>query len=79
MPESRRQNERLIGVFVIGVIVLNYPILSLFSKIRLLFGVPVLYLYLFLIWALFILGVAVTVERSPTPSLLSELKNSEEQ
>jgi hypothetical protein len=65
MPESKRQNERLIVVFIVGVIALNYPLLSLFSKIQLLFGVPVLYLYLFFLWSLFIIGVAITVERSP--------------
>ena len=65
MPESKRQNERLIVVFIVGVIALNYPLLSLFSKIQLLFGVPVLHLYLFFLWSLFIIGVAITVERSP--------------
>lgn len=63
MPEAKRQNERLIGILIIGVIVLNYPLLSLFSKVKLVFGVPVLYLYIFAVWSLFIGCVALVLEK----------------
>jgi len=65
MLVSKQQNERLIVLFILGVIAMNYPLLSLFSKIELLIGVPVLYLYLFSLWFLFIAGVAITSERIP--------------
>lgn len=64
MPEAKRRNERLIVLPLVGVIALNYPLLSLFSRVKLLCGVPVLYLYLFAVWLLFILGVAVLLEKS---------------
>lgn len=67
MPEAKRRNERLIVLPLVGVIALNYPLLSLFSRVKLLFGVPVLYLYLFAVWLLFILGVAVLLEKSAPP------------
>ncbi len=54
MSVSKRQGERLIGLLLIGLIAINYPILALFSKTVLWFGIPALYLYLFVFWALFI-------------------------
>ncbi len=69
MPESKRQNERLTGMLIVGVVALNYPILSLFSKSKLIFGIPVLYLYLFLFWAVFIILIAFILEKQPFQSL----------
>jgi hypothetical protein len=69
MPEAKRQKERLVVLPLVGVIALNYPLLSLFSRVQLLFGVPLLYLYLFAVWLLFILCVAVILEKAaPTPA-----------
>jgi hypothetical protein len=73
MPEFKRQNERLIAVLVIGFILLNYPLLSLFSKGKLFFGVPVLYLYLFLVWVCFIGCVAIILEKTKSPSIIANL------
>ena len=69
MPESKRQNERLIVIMIIGVIALNYPLLSLFSKNKLIFGIPVLYLYLFIVWFIFIGCVAVIQEKNNASSV----------
>lgn len=74
MPERKRQNERLIVMLVIGVIALNYPLLALFSKVKLLFGIPVLYLYIFTIWAVFIACVAFILEK---PSSQAKPEKSE--
>ena len=76
MPESKRQNERLIVMPILGIIALNYPLLSLFSQVKLLFGVPVLYLYLFLVWFIFIALIAVIMEKSPTSQGLSRQQKS---
>ena len=67
MPEAKRQKERLIVLPLVGVIALNYPLLSLFSRVKLLFGVPMLYLYLFAVWLLFILCVAAILEKAALP------------
>ena len=72
MPETKRQKERLVALLVVGVIVMNYPVLSLFSKITQCFTIPVLYLYIFICWAVFILCVAIVMELPPSP--LSPLK-----
>jgi hypothetical protein len=76
MPESKQQNERLIVMLIIGVIALNYPLLSLFSKVKLIFGIPVLYLYLFVFWIIFIVCIAVIVEKTKFQPLLTDLLNS---
>lgn len=63
MSVTKRQGERLIGLLLIGLIAINYPILSLFNKAVLWFGIPVLYLYLFVFWLLFIGLTAAVMER----------------
>lgn len=68
MPESRRHNERLIALLVVGLIALNLPLLSLFSKVRLVFGIPVLYLYIFSVWYIFIGCVALILAKPPSPA-----------
>lgn len=70
MPEVKRQNERLIVMLVLGVIALNYPLLSLFSKIKLFFGIPVLYLYIFTVWFVLIVCIALILEKPAVPSLM---------
>jgi hypothetical protein len=51
----------MLGLFAAGVVLLNPPILDLVGGT--LFGWPALYLYLFIVWALLIAGVALISER----------------
>ncbi len=62
MTEEARQRDRLVGLFVLGVAAFNPPLLSLFSGATL-FGWPLLYVYLFAVWAVLIAAIAVVVER----------------
>jgi len=57
-------SQRLVALFVLGALVLGYPLLSLFSAPTLVLGVPLLYLYLFGSWLLIIVAAAVLVECS---------------
>lgn len=59
---AKRKNERLIVLLLAGGLALNYPLLSLASRPALVLGIPVLYLYLFIVWACFIGLVAMIVE-----------------
>lgn len=43
--------QRLVAVFLGGVLLLYSPVISLVDQPRLWLGVPVLYLYLFAVWA----------------------------
>ena len=55
--------QRLVAVFLCGVLLLYSPVISLFDQHRLLFGVPVLYLYLFIVWIVLVAVMAWITER----------------
>lgn len=57
MPRSGRRNERMTFLFVVGLLVFNPPLLLMFDTTDSIFGLPVLYVYLFLSWA-FLVGLA---------------------
>jgi hypothetical protein len=50
--------QRLVAVFLMGMLLLFSPIIALPDRPQLLFGLPVLYLYLFTVWALLIAAMA---------------------
>ena len=63
MKRPGRYGQRLIALFLLGCLLFNYPLLFLFSIERHLFGIPLLYVYIFAAWALLIALTAATVER----------------
>lgn len=63
MYRSRLTTQRLAAVFLLGCLLFNYPLLALFNKAAAVFGIPVLYAYIFLAWLGLILLVATIVER----------------
>jgi hypothetical protein len=64
MPKSSRRGERLVGLFLLGCLLFNYPMLSLFNVRGTLAGIPLPYAYLFAAWALLIALVAVIMDRT---------------
>ncbi len=60
---SSTLSQRLVALFLVGLLLFGYPLLSLFSAPRLVFGVPLLYLYLFGAWLLIIAAAAWLFER----------------
>jgi hypothetical protein len=63
MPKSSRKGQRLVGLFLLGCLLFNYPLLSIFNVRSTVLGIPALYAYLFAAWALLIVLVAAIVER----------------
>jgi hypothetical protein len=63
MPKSSRKGPRLVGLFLLGCLLFNYPMLTLFNVRATVMGVPLLYAYLFAAWALLIALVALIMER----------------
>ena len=59
-----RLGERLGLLFLLGVLLLTFPVLAIFHQARTFAGIPVLYLYLFGVWTAGILAVFVLVRRS---------------
>ncbi len=63
MHRSDITGQRLVAIVLLGCVLFNYPVLSLFSKPNALFGIPLLYFYLFAMWALLIGLMAYVIER----------------
>jgi uncharacterized membrane protein len=57
-----RKAQKLAGLFLLGCLLFNYPLLALFNRHAFVLGLPLLFLYLFAAWALLIvLAFAVVV------------------
>ncbi len=54
MTRDSKINKRLVALFLLGCLLLNFPIISLFNLEILIFGLPLLYVYIFIIWCLII-------------------------
>lgn len=56
------KGQRLVALFLLGCLLFNYPLLNLFAREGEVFGVPLLYVYVFSVWALLITLIALVVE-----------------
>ena len=63
MAKPGRRAERLAGVFLLGCLLFNFPLLALFNVQGSVFGIPMLYAYIFLAWGALIMLVALVMER----------------
>ena len=63
MQAQGRMRERLMALFILGALLLTPPLLVVFNQATRVFGVPTLYVYLFVVWAALIALVALAVER----------------
>jgi len=57
------KGQRLVALFLLGCLLFNYLLFSLFAGAANLMGVPLLYVYIFFAWALLIALMALVVER----------------
>lgn len=55
------QSQRLVALFILGCLLLTYPLISLFNGGGTVFGMPLLYAWLFGAWALLIVLMALAV------------------
>lgn len=58
------RGQRLVALFLLGVLLFNYPLLQLFSRDGLVLGIPLLYCYIFCTWAVLIGLMALVVEQN---------------
>jgi hypothetical protein len=63
MGEIESRGQRMIALCMLGCVLFNFPILALFNVPRTLLGVPVLYAYIFIAWALLIALMAWVAEK----------------
>jgi len=66
MHRSLLLRQRMIGLFLLGVLLLYSPLLSVFDTNAELLGFPVIYVYLFGTWIALIALIAWLVERGRT-------------
>jgi len=52
MTRDSKINKRLVALFLLGCVLLNFPIISLVNLEILIFGLPLLYVYILIIWCL---------------------------
>ena len=63
VPKRGQRGQRLVCIFLLGVVLFNFPLLALFNVGGSVFGIPVLFAYLFLAWAVLILLMYLAIER----------------
>lgn len=63
MTRDNINGRRLVGLFLLGMLLFNFPLLSLFNRPVMVLGIPVLYLYLFVTWSL-IIFLTLIINRS---------------
>jgi len=61
---STMKGPRLVAVFLLGLLLFNYPLLALFNRPTATSGIPLLYVYIFVAWMLLIGLLALVIERS---------------
>ncbi|TMH57704.1 MAG: hypothetical protein E6H55_15085 [Betaproteobacteria bacterium] len=62
MSEFESKGQRFVALCMLGTVLFNYPLLALFNVAGAVFGVPVLYAYIFMAWAALIALMALVAE-----------------
>ncbi len=63
MTMADDKSTKLLFIFFLFLLLLNYPLLTIVDKTQLWFGFPALYFYMFLMWGLMIFGIAQIVKQ----------------
>lgn len=64
MSDFESKSQRFVALCILGILLFNFPILTLFNVPGTLFGVPILYAYIFIAWAALITLMALLAESS---------------
>ena len=62
MSDFESRGQRFVALCMLGILLFNYPVLALFNVPGFLFGIPVLYAYIFMAWAALIALMAMVAE-----------------
>lgn len=55
-------SDRLIALFLLGVLAISPPLLAIFRAEEMIFGIPLLFFYLFAAWTGLIVLLALAIE-----------------
>jgi len=61
--KSSMKGQRLVALFLIGLLLFNYPVLFLFNSGGTILGIPLLYAYIFAAWGGLIALMALVVQK----------------
>ena len=61
--DDKAKESRFTALCMLGLVLFNFPVLALFNVDATVLGVPLLYAYLFIAWALLIALMAYVAER----------------
>lgn len=59
--------DRLVALFLLGILLFSAPIMAIFNIDALVFGIPLLFLYLFSAWLLLVALLALVLSRHREP------------
>jgi hypothetical protein len=59
-PDEERTRARLVALAIIAFALFSYPLLRVFDRDEIVLGVPLVWLYVFVVWGLLIGLVALT-------------------
>jgi hypothetical protein len=62
MNNFESKGQRFAALCMLGLLLFNYPVLALFNVPGTLLGVPVLYAYIFIVWAVLIALLALVAD-----------------
>jgi hypothetical protein len=54
MDKTNAKTQRLAALFLLGNVLFNFPLLALVNRPDFVFGIPLLYIYIFAAWAMLI-------------------------
>lgn len=57
------KGQRLVALFLLGCLLFNFPLLALFTGSTRLWGIPLIYFYIFAAWLVIIALMALIIER----------------
>lgn len=63
MNKPNIKAQRLVALFLLGAALFNYPLLALFNRTGSVWGIPILYAYVFAAWLLLIMLLALVIEK----------------
>ena len=56
------KNQRLVGIFFLACLLFNFPFLKLIEPVLFISGIPIVFVYMFFVWAVLIISMFLTIE-----------------
>lgn len=67
MKKETKKAQKLISLFLISLLLMNFPLLSLFNTPSLLGSIPLLYVYIFGAWLVLIIIIGLIINKKEKP------------